>query len=252
MADHANMRLGKKAALTPAHLPTLSRYAVSAPLPRPPAKVDWSNGVPWPIFANDQVGDCVIAAMMHAVAAAQRWSEGAAVVQPDKIALANYTAFGKYLPGHPETDNGLVIAEAMDDWRVNGLTTEQGLNRARGVARIERLTQLKSALWLFGPLLLGLQMPASAQSQDVWTKPDNLEGDNAPGSWGGHCVLLVGLDADGTASLVTWGAVKRAEAGWLTAYLDEAWIAVQAAWVESGTTPCGVLADHIVADMGGF
>ena len=252
MADHSNMRLGKKAAVAPVHVPTLGRYAVSAPLPRPPAVVDWSGGVAWPMLANDTVGDCVIAAMLHAIAAAQRWREGSAILQPDRIALANYSAIGKYVPGHPATDNGLVIADAMEDWRANGIMTEQGLNRAQGVARVEHAPQTKAALWLLGPLILGVQLPVAAQTQDVWTKPANLDGDNAPGSWGGHCVLLVGMDQDGVASLVTWGGVKKAEAGWMDSYLDETWIAVQSDWVASGVTPCGVLADRITADMGDF
>jgi hypothetical protein len=250
MVDHSLMRLGKKAAAMPAHIPTMSRYMVNMPLPQPPAIVDWSRDVPWPMLANDVIGDCTCAAVLHAIQTAERWHDGVARVPSDDMAIQAYEEVAGYVPGHPETDAGAYISDVMDHWRDYGIVAPGGVNRITGAALVTHFDHLQSALWLMGPLVIGCQMPISAQSQDVWTSPKTSSSDNEKGSWGGHCMLMVGMDrTNETVSLVTWGGIKTADIGWIQTYMDEAWIAVQPAWVASGRTPSGILAAAIEKDM---
>ena len=90
---------------------------------------------------------------------------------------------------------------------------------------------------LFGGLYIGVSLPASAQNQDVW---DVATGPDAEaGSWGGHCVNVVGYDADGL-TVVTWGATKRMTWAFWLAYVDEAYAILSNDFLTTaGQTPNG-------------
>ena len=57
---------------------------------------------------------------------------------------------------------------------------------------------IAQAIWLFGGAYIGVELPISAQRQEVWDVPANPGPDDEPGSWGGHAVYLVGYDLRGT------------------------------------------------------
>ena len=250
MTNHSLMKLGKLPPVFPAHVPTLAKVLAYAPLPTPPDVVDWTKNIAWPMLANDTVGDCAFAGPLHAIQASQRWRDGVATQPTDEQALAAYSAVTGFNPQDPATDSGAVLADVMAWWRATGFQTPSGTNQIQAYARLENLDHLKAALWLFGPLIVGAALPVAAQTQPVWASPANLTGNNTPGSWGGHCMVLGGIDATGAGRLITWGDIKLATAGWLKAYLDEVWIPVQPEWVMSGMTPCGELASAIVGEIG--
>lgn len=248
MVNHSGMRLGKLAVKDLAHIPDLARYAVSVPLPTPPEKVDWSAGVPFTMLANDAVGDCTAAAVLHAWQIAERWRDGSSPVPCDEEAIANYCASSGYQPGKPETDRGAALADVMEQWRTSGFTTPLGNSKISGFSKITNNFRVKEALWLLGPLVVGVNLPYSAQTQAIWQTPANLNNENEPGSWGGHAITLAGIDEAGRYGFVTWGELKWAEAGWVKAYMDECYAPVQPAWLGSGHVPSGLLADAILAD----
>jgi hypothetical protein len=72
---------------------------------------------------------------------------------------------------------------------------------------------------------LGIALPMSAQTQDVWDiSTAAADGDPTPNSWGGHCVLAWeydGLGETDLVTLITWGAEKSATWRWLRKYMDE-------------------------------
>src|SRR5262249_59231251 len=47
---------------------------------------------------------------------------------------------------------------------------------------------VRTGTWLFGGLFIGLQLPLRAREQLVWDWTGSLQGQDAPGSWGGHAV----------------------------------------------------------------
>jgi hypothetical protein len=53
-----------------------------------------------------------------------------------------------------------------------------------------RIPEIATAIWLFGGAYIGVELPISAQNQDVWDVADGPDAE--PGSWGGHAVYLVG------------------------------------------------------------
>ncbi|MGO8790269.1 MAG: hypothetical protein ACLQVL_23205 [Terriglobia bacterium] len=59
---------------------------------------------------------------------------------------------------------------------------------------VPRIPDIATAIWLFGGAYIGVELPITAQNQDVWDVPANPGPNDEPGSWGGHAVYLVGYD----------------------------------------------------------
>jgi hypothetical protein len=59
------------------------------------------------------------------------------------------------------------------------------------------IPDIATAIWLFGGAYIGVELPISAQNQDVWDVPANPGPNDEPGSWGGHAVYVVGYEKPG-------------------------------------------------------
>ena len=105
------------------------------------------------------------------------------------------------------------------------------------------IEHISIACELFGGVYVGLQLPNSAQDQDVW---DVADGSAAiPGSWGGHAVNVISYDPCGV-NLITWGARKRASWEFLGMYCDEAYALLSNLWAPRGRlAACGLDVDEL-------
>src|SRR5665213_2277872 len=66
----ASGKLGKLPVRVDVRTLRLARYIVTAQLPAPPATLDLTSHVTdWPMYANDRIGDCTIAAAGHMIEA---------------------------------------------------------------------------------------------------------------------------------------------------------------------------------------
>lgn len=244
-------RLGAIPSGATPHLPALATYMARAPLPPIPDLVSWTPGLPdWPMLANDSLGDCVPAALGHFIQAAERWHDGVGRMAsiPDTVAI--YESLG-YNPLDPATDAGCKISDALLLWAGAGIPFHGAQDRVKAFVRVD-IDRLKAALWLFGPLIVGVSMPIDAERQTQWLTPTALTGTAEPGSWGGHCMLLVGLNNGGVATLVSWGDTILATQGWLAAYMGEAWAVLHPVWVATGKSPAGWGEQALVNDMEAF
>lgn len=250
MVDRSAMFLGKKPAVATPELPAMATYAAVAELPQPPANVTWNDNIPWTMLGNDVAGDCTCAAAVHYMQAVERWRYGAARIPTEAETLEAYTALTGYDPAIPATDQGALIKDMLGYWLNTGFSIFETNNKILALVRIDPKNKLhmKQAMWIFGPLILGVLLPLSAQGQETWQMPGDLTGDNKPNSWGGHCVLGVSLDAEETLSVVSWGEVIPAEAGWIDAYCDEAWAVLSLTWQGWEITPSGFSASELIAD----
>ncbi len=103
--------------------------------------------------------------------------------------------------------------------------------------------------YLFGGLYIGLQLPLSARDQRVWDWNGRLDGPDAPGSWGGHAVDIVGYDEAGLTA-VTWGELQRLTWGFWDRYCDECYCIVSADFLSgAGTTPEGLDLAALESDL---
>jgi hypothetical protein len=109
---------------------------------------------------------------------------------------------------------------------------------------------VRQASTLFGGIYIGLELPVTAQDQDVWAVPaGGAKGPGAPGSWGGHAVNVVGYDAHGL-TVITWGAKKRMTWAFWDAYCEEAYALLSRDFIRaSGKAPSGFSLAQLQKDL---
>lgn len=224
----------------------LARYLTST-LPPAPPEYDYTAKVPsWGMLANDTVGDCTVAAAGHEVMAWTAYATSLHLVTTEEV-LAAYSAITGYDPANPDSDQGAYCLDVLKYWRATGIA---GHKIGSFVAvDPDKPLEVMTALWLFGSVYLGLDLPVSAQSQAVWDVPEGgTVGDGAPGSWGGHAVCLQAYDADG-AVIVTWGETRRVTWAFLKEYCSEAYAILSPDFLSGGKAPNGFSVDQLAADL---
>ena len=241
----AAQKLGKLPVRTDVRTLSLARYVDKAKLPSPPDAFDETTHVhDWPMYANDRIGDCTIAAAGHMIEAWTAAGQGKPVEVPETGVLA---AFDRVKQVDPATgEAGAVVLDVLQLWRSSGIAGHSIGAYARVSVHDHEL--VRSGAWLFGGLYLGLQMPLSAQSQQTWDWPGSLTGPAAPGSWGGHAVDVVRYGAD-TLTAVTWGRLQELTWTFLDRYCDEAYCILSADFLDGDRAPNGFDLEALKADL---
>jgi hypothetical protein len=238
MTDFSAMKLGKLPPKYDRHIPLFSAFTDN--LPPPPDSVDWSKGrTDWGEMGNTTLGDCTAAGIGHAY---QTWTQNARTLwtPSDQMIVDFYSATTGYNPADPATDQGGVETDVLAWLLKNGF--DNGKRHIEGYCSVntKNLVHVKQSIDLLGGSYIGISLPISAQTQSVWDVPAHgTAGSGMPGSWGGHCVFVVGYDEQGL-TCVTWGSLMRMTWPFWTAYVDEAHPILAAAWVmNSQRSPSG-------------
>jgi hypothetical protein len=241
----ADYKLGKAAVRSDVRTLLFARYADKQRLPTPPERFDGTKGVPeWPMYLNDQLGDCTCAAAGHMIEA---WTAeaGGQVVEITDDAVRD--AFEQVKQVDPRTgEEGAVELDVLNYWRRTGI----GRHQIKAYAAVSRADHeiVRSATSIFGGLYIGLQLPKSAQNQPVWDWTGTLSGDAEPGSWGGHAVNVVGYDPQ-ALTVITWGATQGMSWSFWDRYCDEAYCIVSADFMRENRAPNGLDIDALMADL---
>ncbi|MFF7335462.1 hypothetical protein [Streptomyces sp. NPDC008150] len=190
----------------------------------PPASCDWqSDTITWPMYGNDQVGDCTCAGVGHMVNQLTFYGTGTEIQPTDDSVLGMYSAITGYTPSDPSTDTGAYCQDVLAYWRKTGI--EGHKIAAYASLDVSNLTEIKQAIAAFGTVYVGLTFPDSAMDQfnagETWDVVHGARNE------GGHCVI-VGAYGNRKFGLVTWGAeTEMTEAFWKK-YVDEAWVVLDA------------------------
>lgn len=223
----------------------LARYVDARRLPSPPARVDLTEHVTeWPMYANDRIGDCTIAAAGHMIEAWSGASRGRAVEIPDGAVL---DAFDHVKVVDPQTgEAGAVELDVLTYWRSSGI----GGHRIGAFARVSvhDLELVRTAAFLFGGLYIGLALPLTAQRQEIWDWTGSLSGQAAPGSWGGHAVDVGGYDKN-ALTVVTWGSPKGMTWSFWERYVDECYCILSSDFLNGTEAPNGFDLAALKADL---
>lgn len=199
-----------------------SRYKL--PGVTPPDTLDETQGeaaaeVLQEMYLNDTEGDCVIAAIAHATGLLQAAAKRNPVIFTSDQLNALYSAIGGFDPNNPEaTDNGCDIQTALAYWHANGAPIGSD-HKIAGYLGVDgsRQQDVMTALWLFGCLLPGIELPdrwvsnmpsKSGFTWDVAGRPDPQNG---------HCPLIiprydsqgVGTSTWAMTGTITWAAMAR-------------------------------------------
>jgi len=231
----ATGKLGKLPVRTDVRTLRLRSYLDPARLPTPPESIDLTPHVgEWPMYANDTRGDCTTAAAGHMIEAWTAAAAGAAVEISEGAVLRAFEAVRVTDPLTGE--EGAIELDVLRYWRKRGI----GEHRIGAFAAVgthdHDLT--RAAAWLFGGLYIGLAMPLAAQRQETWDWTGSLAGEAKPGSWGGHAVDVVRLDAGGL-TVVTWGRLQLMTWSFWDRYCDESYCILSTDFLRDGRAPNG-------------
>jgi hypothetical protein len=222
-------KLGKRPAVFDSRTLKFGTYEVAS-LPPPPASVDYGAGInTWPMFGNDQYGDCTCAAAGHMI---QDWTFNAGKeVTPT---LQDVMTFYEHFVGNPPPqDAGCNMLDVLKYWRSTGL----GGNKIDAFVSVEpkNNVQARDAIDLFGALYIGVELPDFAVTGDMITTPwvvppQGPVGDAAPNPNNGHCIPAVAYDSR-NLYIITWGVRKAMSWQFYNAYADEAYAVLSGAFI---------------------
>lgn len=226
----------------------MSRYMRA--VPAPPVSVSYERAIPeWGMLLNDTLGDCVCAAAGHME---MQWTTYAGIpfLPTDGDIEKAYELIGGYVPGDPTTDQGCDMLSALKVWKRDGIAGRKIAAYAKLSMGQDIALELQQSVFCFGNCYLGMSLPETAQGEEFWEVfPD--AGDVAkPGSWGGHCVPVVGYGPN-SITIVSWGQVMGMTWNFFRTYCDEAYAVLSHAWIEkSGHAPNGFDYDLLGSDLG--
>jgi hypothetical protein len=275
MPDFTYHKLGKQPARIDPRTLKLSNYLKKSALPAPPLVSDWSGGIHnWGMCLNgpntfgppvpaDGLGDCTIAAVTHAVTGLRKAATGAVSILPDYVTLRYYSVFDGYTYGDEATDNGGIVIQVLNDWRSRGFgfrPHKSGKHGKRKMGSDQLLayaapsltdhTEVMQGINLFGGMYIGLMLPLTAQTQNIWSVVgDGQTGPSAPGSWGGHAVWVVGY-TQRFVWVVTWGQLMAMTWGFWDDYVDEAFALLSPDFINAkGLDPAGFDIATLMSDL---
>jgi len=204
-----------------------------------PPVVDYLSKVTtWPVSLNDRLGDCTAAAAGHLRESWTAYAQGATTVTTDADILTFYEECSGYIPGRPDTDQGAVMQDCLNIWRKTGLAGDKIL--AFFQINPSNLAEIKTALYTFGGIYVGVNLPNSALDQfeagQPWDYNSRLDNRIA----GGHCVHLGAIDSSGLMTVTTWGRTQQVTPAWWAKFTEESWAAATVDWVKNNVSPEGL------------
>jgi hypothetical protein len=186
----------------------------------------------WPMYENDKFGDCTVAAAGHLFGATSTYAKGMEVTFSDSQITTGYEGVCPgFNPVTDANDNGAVISDVLAYMHNTGMAG----HTASAYAQLRHTDQasLKLALYLFGSVYIGVNLPQSAENQFAQGLPWTYQRGSRIA--GGHCVVIQKIDPryPNPYSVITWGAAERVEQPWMDTYLEEAWVVVTPDWLQS-------------------
>lgn len=203
-------------------LGTLSDY-VRVQIPTPPRSLDYSNRVKqYPMALNDTYGDCTIAGIIHMLQLIYA-EVGETFEYPGDEAVKK-----EYFKLSNGADTGLVERQVLQTWMKEGIFGNK--ISAFAPVNIKNRAEMQAAIYLFGSVYLGVEMPRSAEQQFESHQPWHLDGREEEPA-GGHCVVATGYNRFGI-DIITWGATESMTWGWWEEYGSEAWVVIPEIFTE--------------------
>jgi hypothetical protein len=210
-------------------------------LPSPEQKRGWEYAVPdstWSdsMLGNDEVGDCVEAAVLHYIMSATA-NTGNPVTFTKDQAISLYSAVTGYNPSDPNTDQGTAWTDMLAYWQKNGVYGHQILAWA-SVDYTNNIT-LAQAVDIFGGLLVGTAvtdvMEQEFEDNEPWNAP---LGTNIVG---GHGIPLLGYGRFGR-TCITWARRQQMDLNVAPEMFDESYVVITPDWLQQANlqTPLGM------------
>ena len=242
--DLEAVKLGRRPAVRDRRTLRLGAYLDFNKLAPAPLFCDWLSKIPqYGMLGNDTAGDCVQAALAHLRMVWTAWTTGEITLTTQQV-LALYGA----MTGYPASDNGTNELSALSYMQKTGWPDGDKIGPYVSIDIANDLEVLY-AIWWFGGLLIGINMPNSAKGQPtLWDVVPGGDG----GPWGGHAVLVGSYPDPGISQLglITWGQrIAMTKAFWKT-YTEETYAILSPDWA-NGTkvAPSGFAYQDLLSDL---
>jgi hypothetical protein len=201
--------------------------------------------VPWNIYGNDVLSNCVPCDTAHTLML--RTACAGSIVVPTQIDVdALYSAVGGWVATNPSTDQGCDESDMETYLRTTGFLGH--VATTTGNVDASNLDHIKWCVQLFGSCRLGLNLPGYAEHQFEIGQPWSVitMGDQ---STEGHDVPIVDF-RDGLLYCVTWGKLQPVTPEFFAKYCEEAHAELFPDWVQAqGTAPSGLDLAGLIAKM---
>jgi hypothetical protein len=192
-------------------------------------------------------GDCFFAGSAHET---MMWIKeaGGTPTFDAKSVIKSYSEVTGYDLNNPNSDQGTDVRAGMKYRAKTGILDAKG-NRHKIGAYVAlepgNLDHLYEAIYLFGAVGIGLDLPYSAMDQTqqgcVWSVVPGAE------SAGGHYVSLVAKRQ--YVECVTWGQIQPMTNTFYQKYCEEAWVLLSEEMLTSGKSPEGFDLNTLKADL---
>jgi hypothetical protein len=221
----------------------LEGYVSAEVMAKVPEEHDWSASaadVVAQMYGNDKWGDCVIADRFH-VCGMMAAADGSPI--PLGTETEAYSAYQAICgPG----DNGCVITDVLDYMRDHGIVVGGVTYKIDGYVRVNwrNWDLVRAAIYLFGNLTIGVNLPAAWTSQALWDVTNTQ-------IVGGHDVPAVGFKKD-MIRVLSWARkYDVTKAAWVsTRFLEEGYVVLAPQWYNSDRlSPLGFPVDKLAADL---
>jgi hypothetical protein len=168
-------------------------------------------------------------------------------VPTESDVLTVYSAVSGYDPATGANDNGAAITDVLNYWQTTGIAGHKIL----GWAQVDptNQTEVEQAIYIFGGIDLGVNLPNSAMTQFQNNQPWDVVNPDG-GIDGGHSVPNFGYGSEGT-NCITWAQRQPMSWAWFQQYCDEAYAVISPEWLSATTalTPSGFDLATLQADL---
>lgn len=244
-----NFKLGKLPHVHDDRTLKFSKYLTPAlpPIPESYSYFKTDKIKDWGMMKNDVYGCCVWSALGHMI---MSWTaDNGKMFRPsDADILQGYSSTG-FNPLTGSGDNGTDELQALKYMQSTGLAGHK--IGAFVSVNPKDVREIKTAIYLFGASLIGVELPLIAQNQLAWRIPPmSFTGqDTAVGSWGGHGIPDFGFDYFGSY-IVTWGGILFQDWNFATTYNDERWAMISPDYFNGNKqSPLGFNMDMLQEDL---
>lgn len=197
------------------------------------------------MYLNSTYGDCVIAGKMHQLGVwSANDSDSVGIVQAD-----DKEVYAQYQGICGRGDNGCVITSVLDTFQSKGLYAKGKYYKIDGYAAVDwtNQTEVKVALYLFGSLTIGINLPgawANSPEGGLWDSTNSR-------IVGGHDVCCVGYNSTGVV-IATWGGLRTITWRAFTSksWIEECYVQLAPLWYgDDKLAPSGVNVDALKTDL---
>jgi hypothetical protein len=225
---HPFLKLGKAPARRDRRNFKLTAVLKPMALPSVPAKWDFDldyakTPIPTPVFANDRIGDCVMAGRAHMTLRFELFEQGKLLPIKDDDVIREYKREGGSMDPNR---GGLVMLDSLNEWRRTGWKIAGRKYTVHAFVELDRgsAKEIKTAIRYLNGAYVGLSLPDCFLDQfqrgQAWDIVPGPKG--RPNRNNGHCVYLCGYTSKGPVC-VTWGKKQPMTWKFFTACCDEAY-----------------------------